>query len=194
MNSFLTGLAGASARLIGVLLGAVVAVIVAGFLVITGFQGWYESRREEWQLARMPAFLQVTGMTYSNEVSEGPGPGANETGLAVYGLPDAIATEIADKGLDFFARPETPWKGWRPTPVERDQSWSVDFRTAPAAAPPDLADYLDEYGRPLDVPPRLAAQIDHAIQAPGSYYAYGRAGSLLIVAPAARQAYLLYRG
>jgi hypothetical protein len=149
-----------------------------------------------------PNDLEVTGILYDKQERWGIPffglPGDNETGLVVYGLKDAIADRISAEGIGFFYRAENrerrtgrqvAYAEWHETPIIVDRRWT--FRGSP---PPRIAEYLDRYGFSIAIDKSIETMIDDAIRQPGSYYAYGPAGGLVIVIPKARRAVFAYAG
>jgi hypothetical protein len=85
------------------------------------------------------------------------------------------------------------WRGlygaWAETPVRADSPWKRDEKTARL----DIRDYICAYGFCVDIDPAVAAQANAIINRPGSYYAYGRIG-MIIISPRTRQVLYLYNG
>ena len=174
---------------LGIIVGFVLVIVVA-----------YKLAEHHHVMKRMPADLEVSGIIYSTEQSWGIGlPGDNETGIVVYGLPEAIAQRISTEGVAFFNRPENverrvdmqrTHETWLETPLAPDKNWTTRD-TQPGRITID--DYLDKYGFGIPIDKGVAAMVDEALSAPGSFYSYGRTG-LVIVIPKARKAIYVYAG
>lgn len=57
-----------------------------------------------------------------------------------------------------------------------------------------MSTYLRKYGFPIPIEKGRADEADRAIRSPGSFYSYGRAGSITIVDPARGKVYFAYVG
>lgn len=194
-------------RLIGVVLIWTTGVLVIGWIGVTAYQHWSSNLFKDWQLTRIPASLHISGMSYSNEVSAVSESGATiQTGLAVYDLPEDVSSRISRLGLEFFGPPvpHSSWGDWKATPVMFDRYWVDDILRYEGWTDSQfdaqwkylmgMENYLDLYGGQIEnIPIDLVDRVNEAIRATGGYYAYGKGGSILIVPPGARQAFLLYR-
>lgn len=159
----------------------------------------FDAYERAFHLSFVPDVLGVTSMSYVSEESAGFGPGANESGIRVYPLPES-ALPNTRSGLLFFEHmpqhyndPGRGWRGsysnWRETPVVAEaHRWERR-----GSEPLKAIDYLCYYGICADVDPAVLKQVDDMINSPGSYYAYGRIG-MLIVSPAKRLVVYLYNG
>lgn len=160
----------------------------------------YRHYERLWALQVVPDALQVDRISYQLEETWGFGPGGNEAGFRVYPLPPAVAAAISQRGLAFFD--EMPpnadqagreWRGdyeqWQATPLPLDSRWGA----APGQRQLVLGDYICRYGFCIDIDAQLAAQASAALAEPGSYYAYGRIG-LLLVSPRQQRVYYLFNG
>lgn len=169
---------------------------VAAVAMLAGWNALLQRHRLDF----VPEALRVTEILYAKEESWGFGPGGNETGVIAYQLPDDIAAHAASEGTTFFAnlpptrkRTRKPWQGrfehWRPTPLDDNGRWERDqvsrrFR---------VEDYVCAYGFCIEIDPDQRRRIEAAVNAPGSHYAYGRIG-VIVVVPAQRRVYFLYNG
>lgn len=168
--------------------------------LILGPYGAFKAYEHRLQLSVVPDALHVTAMSYSQEESWGFGPGGNEAGFRAYRLPDDIAAEIEHKGMAFFeAMPPNQdqdsrgWRGqymqWKATPVAPEEGWSPRQDTGRL----HVDDYVHRYACCIDVDATLMAQADALVNSPGSYYAHGRIG-LIVVNPKKRLVLYLYNG
>src|SRR5215212_4661710 len=99
------------------------AVVILSVLLFISFKLWERSHH----LSFVPDGLSVSRILYVKEESWGFGPGANESGLIVYELPDNVAKEIQKAGIDYFAKmPQNAEHGrgrrgrynkWQSTPI-----------------------------------------------------------------------------
>ena len=104
--------------------------------------------------------------------------------LALFGLPeDAMPCRCQN----------CDWRGdydqWQATPVALDQRWGAPAGQRQLV----LTDYICRYGFCIDIDPAVAQQATAALREPGSYYAYGRIG-LLLVSPRQQKVYYLING
>jgi hypothetical protein len=84
------------------------------------------------------------------------------------------------------------WRGlygeWRETPVQGDH-WKVD----PATGLLNVTDYICAYGFCIDIPSDHLKQANEVVSKPGSFYARGRIG-MIVVSPARRWVLYFYNG
>jgi hypothetical protein len=160
------------------------AVFLVALFVTFKFMEW------RFRLSHVPEGLGVSTVLYAHEQSWGspflPLPGDNETGVIVYELPEATAREIEKDGIEYLRRNaahDQRWRGlfleWHATPIA-ERNWT-------------LSSFLHKYGFPIDVDADVERSIDEAVVRPGSYYAYGRSGLLMLI-PAKRRAVFAYAG
>ena len=148
------------------------------------------------RLGLVPATWGVSEVLYAKDESSGFGPGGNESGIVVYRLPNAIATQLQNRGITaeaLSAKPDDERPDWAETPVS-----DMDWRCEPVvvcAAPgrPMVENYLDRYGFGISIPKDLANELNSAISKPGAYYSHGRIG-VLIVAPSVGKVYFVFSG
>lgn len=149
-------------------------------------------------LGHVPDGLRVTRVLYASEESWGFGPGGNEAGFLAYALPRASARRLESEGLDWLERlgeehQGTSWRGrfsdWRQTPMQPGPRWQPD----PASGRYEVLQYVCAYGFCIDIDQAQLRAAEQAINTPGSYYAFGRIGMILLV-PRTRRAYFLYNG
>ncbi|PDT15541.1 hypothetical protein CO670_17365 [Rhizobium sp. J15] len=134
-------------------------------------------------------------------------PGDNETGFVVYRLTDESADWARKQGNrlgDMLGGAKEPW---RQTPVddssdERATSlWHPYDRDAdmmaaglPLRHPPTIFEYLEKYGFTIPIEKGRDQEADQAIQSGGSFYSYGKGGSVTIVDPGRGKVYFAYAG
>lgn len=156
-------------------------------------------------LDRLPRPLEVAAVEYRLEESWGLGfmPGDNETGFVVYRLTRQSAEWARDQGGLLGDRLAGGTAQWHRTPVSDtcDERWHPhdDTPQKKGAAPcpfhsPTIAEYLGRYGFFISIEKGRDAEVDQAIQAGGSFYAYGRDRSVTIVDPARGKVYFAYAG
>jgi hypothetical protein len=151
------------------------------------------------KLSSVPDALNVTSISYSEEKSWGLGPGGNETGIRVYPLPEQIANEISQRGLEFFNtlppnhQHSGAWRGryekWLETPIRPDSHWEPTGKTAKL----DIHDYICAYGFCIDIKPSVVEEANAIVNSAGSYYAYGRIG-IIVVSPIQKLVLYMYNG
>jgi hypothetical protein len=167
------------------------------FLIISVPFAAYKFTEHRFNIDRVPGDLEVQRVLYEKQERWGAPlialPGDNETGLLLYEIPAAVAGKIAAEGISFFSRPEnrarrhgrqTDFASWRETPVP--MTWSFKG--------PSISAYLDRYGFGIEIEPSIVAMIDDALGKPGSFYAFGGGGSVVIVIPAQRRVVFAYAG
>lgn len=148
---------------------------------------WAADTTEDWRMARIPALLAATEITYSAETGGDIGPGANEGGLAAYALPDATLAALERQGLDFLATPELVW---HPTPMGP----AAEALTDAATGHPDIRQFIERYVS-VALDPAIERSLNEALATPGNYYAFPRAGiSVVIVVPSMARAFFAYNG
>lgn len=150
-------------------------------------------------LARVPAPLEVAEVEYRLERAGGIGPGGKETGFVAYRL-TAASTRWARSHGGAIGRFLSGGQNWQATPIiaKRGHPWHPydgDGSMGPIGPhATNISEYLDQYGFSIPVDKARAAEFDRAIQAPGSYYQYGRGGSVTIIDPAQGKVYFAYAG
>ena len=150
-------------------------------------------------LSVVPDALDVHGIVYEKEARWGLPllalPGDNETGLRVYRLPDAIATQARDGGTGWLeamrpnsrsssAHPAGVYTDWHETPLDTAARRHV---TATYGRIPG------DCGFCIQVDTGLWAQVRHIIDTPGSFYAVGRSG-VIVVSPEQRRVIYMFNG
>ncbi|HWU70102.1 MAG TPA: hypothetical protein VN017_01945 [Pseudoxanthomonas sp.] len=122
-------------------------------------------------------------------------PGDNETGIIVYKLPGQTVAGIHRKGVAYLQ--ELPankrsnqrgWRGsyghWRATPF--DQEARSRMTRAYTDIPRDC-------GFCIRVDPDVWAEVERIVGTPGSYYAFGRTG-VIVISPGEAKAIYMYKG
>ena len=160
----------------------------------------FKTYERSFMLSIVPDALGVTTIAYSKEESWGFGPGGNEAGIRFFLLPEAIAAEASKRGIEFFNslppnadQQDRSWRGqyekWLETPVRPDTHWPRDDKSASL----NIYDYICRYGFCIDIEPSIAEEATAIVNSPGSYYAYGRIG-IIVVSPARRRVLYMYNG
>jgi hypothetical protein len=169
-------------------------------LLFSPFIAWalldvFAARREIWRT--LPDTFEATRVGYIGRFANGFGPGANESGFAVIDLSEAGAAQIAKGGIPWLnAQPGGRlWPDWSATPVPRDEFWMGRPDSAMGASPdPTVRAVLDRYGHGVDVPAKHETALNAALNAPGSFYAFGPGGLVAVIVPTTRRAYVFYAG
>jgi hypothetical protein len=175
-------------------LGLAALLLLVATLVLVPTCGWNYLERE-FALESVPDALRVRAIDYRNEESWGFGPGGNEAGIRFYPLPEDVSRQAAAGGIAFFEtlppnadQQRRDWRGryetWSETPI-RGNDWKVD----PATGLANVMDYICAYGFCIDVPADRLAQANAIVNQPGSFYARGRIG-MIVVSP--KQGTVLY--
>lgn len=164
----------------------VIAVVIGVPMVAYHLIGYF------WRLGFVPQAMGVWHIVY------------NETGLIVYKMPEDVAARLEKDGLNYLeklpAQSHGHWRGrysdWRATPIARDQRWEWPQGqpvSHPAWTSPGIGDYLFRYGFWIPIDEDVERMVNGALFQPGSYYAYGRIGMIILV-PAARRIVYAYPG
>lgn len=148
-------------------------------------------------LRALPPTVMAEGVDYARNETYGFGPGGNETGFNVIRLAEAGADLVASGGAEWLnAQPGGRIKGgWQATPVPRDDYWMGRPDSAMGAWPvPTVQAVLDHNGFGFDLPADHQTALDTALNAPGSFYAFGPGGLVAVIVPKTRRAYVFYAG
>ncbi len=157
------------------------------------------------RLSYVPNGLNVSTIIYAESDSLGFGPGAAEAEVVVYELPEKTAQAIQLVGIKFFSQmPEQMvvdgnlhghFNGWKPTPIQSDPKWTtrdLNGKVDTKDQKPAVANFLGNYfGFSIDA--EIEKEIDKIVSAPGSFFAYGRYG-ILIVSPAVKKVIFAHNG
>lgn len=73
------------------------------FILVAGPFAAFKIYEQNFMLSAVPDALHVSSISYNEEESWGFGPGGNEAGIRVYPLPEQVAQQIAERGIDFFS-------------------------------------------------------------------------------------------
>lgn len=175
------------------------AAAVAAFYVVDYFM----DRRHV--LARVPEPLEVETVEYRLEQAWGLGfmPGDNETGFVVYRLTAPSAEWATAQGQNLRDQLSGGAEKWRPTPVDESEvdAWhhydhdpGMMTETRPDKHRTTISEFLEKYGFTIAIEQGRDAEANHAITSEGSFYSYGRGGSVTIVDPARGKVYFTYAG
>lgn len=154
----------------------------------------------DFMLSFIPDALKVETLVYEKDKTWGFGPGGDEAGIRVYSLPDAIAQQISKRGLEFFAQMpvnhdqhKRNWRGqyndWSKTPIETDSRMLLNQKKLSF----DIKDYLCTYDFCNDIQATLLEETNKIVNSPGSFYAYGRIG-IIVVSPNTKQVLYFFSG
>jgi hypothetical protein len=151
-------------------------------------------------LARVPDPLHVSWIEYREEEAWGiGGPGDNETGFVIYRLTERSAAWARAQKAGLRDTLPGGASNWRPTPVadldDGGREWHADDHDPlrPLHGP-EIKEYLNKYGFGIRLDQRQVDQVNRAIRTPGSFYSYGRGGSITIVDPRHGKVYFAYAG
>jgi hypothetical protein len=154
----------------------------------------------KFMLEAVPDALNVSSIEYQREKSWGFGPGGNESGVRLYPLPDNVSQSIKARGIKFFQNlPQNKnqqkrdsrglYSNWAETPVQPNLYWGESKISGNL----NVLDYICYYGFCIDVKPSVVEEANSIINRPGSFYAYGRIG-LIIVSPEKNLVLYFYAG
>jgi hypothetical protein len=153
---------------------------------------------QAWHMRRaLPGSFEATRVSYSYSYANGFGPGANEVGFSVIHLSEAGAVRIAEGGISWLnAQPAGRLQpDWSATPVPRDEFWMGLHDSAAGAWPdPTVRAVLGRYGLDFDLPQEHQTALDAALNAHGSFYAFGPGGLVAVIVPQTQRAYVFYAG
>ena len=165
-------------------------------------------RTQARHLAFVPQAMDVSNVIYSAEQSWGFGPGGNETGIVVYEMPPATRHRIETEGvawLNTLTGSRGSWRGlyndWHSTPYDSklpgaSDLWKVDQDIVSEGCSKlgvGIVAYMDAYGYCIPFDPDIEALANRALTMPGSFYAFGRLGMLLLI-PAENRVIYAYNG
>ncbi len=137
----------------------------------------------------VPDEMHVWRILFANEESWGFGPGGAETGFIMYALPDEIAEKVRLKGVAYLSSfpsarigngLQGKYEEWYETPVSGSRGVPF-YEKGP------------ECGYCIDIDPNAEESFKKALSKPGSFYAYGRVG-MILVAPAIHKIFYIYAG
>lgn len=154
---------------------------------------------QEFALQAVPDAFQVRSIIYANEESWGFGPGGNEAGIRFYPLSDEVASRTRRGGVSYLDhlppnkdQASRSWRGsytqWSETPIRGDH-WKFDANTGLL----NVIDYICAYGFCIDIPPDRLRQANDIVSKPGSFYARGRVGTI-VVSPKQKLVLYFYNG
>ena len=155
-------------------------------------------------LSFVPPALEATEILYVAEEAWGIGPGANETGIIVYAMPEAAAGKIEVGGQAFLEGLEGSrgWRGryrdWHATPFDPTVRGAFDIWAQKAHDQScnhggGIAAYMFRYTVCIPFDPKWEALANDALASPGSYYAFGRIGMLMLI-PSENRIIYAYNG
>jgi len=160
----------------------------------------YKLYERAFMLEVIPDAFGVTLISYSKEESWGFGPGGNEAGIRIFPLPESVSHRIRDHGMDFFNKmppnkdqQNRSWQGqysdWEETPIKPGRNWGESKTVGNL----DIYDYICAYGFCIEIEPSIVEKANSIINSPGSFYAYGRIG-IIVVSPQKNLVMYFYNG
>ncbi|NEI19804.1 hypothetical protein GUK30_10305 [Rhizobium leguminosarum] len=184
-------------------------IIAFGLVVFASPYIAFKIKERNNVLARVPEPLEVAEIEYRLEESWGLGfmPGDNETGFVVYRLTNDSADWARKQGSQLGNMLEGAKGAWRETPVDdssdqpaigrwhpydRDPDMMAVER--PKRHPPTIFEYLEKYGFTISIAQGRDHEANQSIQSSGSFYSYGRGGSVTIIDPGRGKVYFAYAG
>jgi hypothetical protein len=125
-------------------------------------------------------------------------PGDNETGFVVYRLTERTAQWARSKGSRLGEALSDGKTSWHATPIDetgsRNRWHHYDSETERHRHPATIREYLGAYGFSIPIEMGRDDEANRAIREAGSFYSYGRGGSVTIVDPARGKVYFAYAG
>jgi hypothetical protein len=179
--------------------GKRVAIVLMGIAAIASPYVAFKTWELSFVLARVPDPLHVWWIEYRLEESWGIGlPGDNETGFVVYRLTPGSAQWARSKGTRLGEFLPGGSESWHLTPVDENDPYDrwhrydQDSDVRPHGA--NIREYLGQYGFSIPLEKESDTDANRAIRNPGSFYSYGRGGSVTIVDPQRGKVYFAYAG
>lgn len=174
-----------------------VLLLVASLVLVP--TALWKSYERKLILQAVPDALEVRSVSYRNEESWGVGPGGNEAGIRFYPLSEDVSREVGRGGIQYFEQlppnkdqQSRSWRGhyaqWRETPIRGDH-WKID----PGTGLLNVTDYICAYGFCIDIPSDRLKQANEIVSRPGSFYARGRIG-IIVVSPEQKLVLYFYNG
>ena len=175
-----------------------VFLFLIGFLVFAPVAA-YKVYERRFNMNHVPDALGVHAISYELQESWGFGPGGNEAGILVYPLSEVVSRQVEQGGVQFLQtlppnqdQPDRRWQGayeiWMETPAANPQ-WKLNAKTGRL----DVMDYICAYGFCIDVEPGVVNEANEIVNSPGSYYAQGRIG-IIVVSPKKKKVLYFYNG
>lgn len=162
-------------------------------------------------LKHVPEEMGVWRVVYVAEDAWGFGPGAAETGIIVYDMPEATYDALQTGGIEWLQNlSPNSWSGrqgwydeWHSTPVPETEFWTdpeacgsglSDFYSITQhPVCPSIAHYMAKYGFGIPIDADVERLTNEAVFSSGAYYSYGRIG-IFIVVPEKRRLIFVYSG
>lgn len=166
----------------------VTIVVIYGVMVV-GWQFYVQKHR----LSFVPSEMQVFNVLYAEEAAWGFGPGGNETGFIMYELPADIAEKVRGKGIAYLSSFPSAQLGMPDGRQGKYQEWFETPIEPKKRIPLGAREGDPECGFCIDVKEEFLKIFKTAINASGSYYAYGRTGMILVV-PSEQKVFFIYEG
>lgn len=154
---------------------------------------------------RIPSELVISGTVYANEKAWGPVISDGRTGLIIYSLDEKSVGKFSRLASSFPQNPipagrlgstRMEYGYFRSTPVNFEENrkrkaWNMPRRYLPnPRIAPRIKSYIFQNYWGLGETPMVLADVEKIITSTGSYYSYGKGGSIIIVAP--RQRWVIY--
>jgi hypothetical protein len=176
-----------AARTVRHLYGIVPMLLVVALFLAMPVGAWKYSMHRH-ALGHLPEALDISTVSFRAEERWGfPGlPSGMEFGLLVYALPERQATLVARDGAGYLER-----LPYRPRSNNSLRGRFSNWRETPMPHLPLVSSRLCDFEDCPDVPARLVEQINRLAARPGSYYARGRHGTI-VVSPAERLVLFMY--
>jgi len=172
---------------------------VVGFLALFAAVAWslavvgWSQLTRSYHLSVVPPEMGVSTILYVEEDAWGGGPGANETGIIVYEMPETTRERILNEGTDWLnglSGSGKRWRGvyrnWHSTPFDPDVNrafdiWAMSGRSGMCGHGGGIAGYMFKYGFCVPFDPHYESLANEALSSSGGFYAFGRIGMLLLI-------------
>ena len=183
--------------------GCLVGLVMAIALPVIGWQ----ALQYVWYQGSLPFGISAPGIEYRLTDTSGLGPGANEVGLVVYRMDEASARKTESGGLAYLqaeaapphavrmsereARNRRTYWGWRQTPMAPRWTGHGEHLCGRETG---IGAFLDQGDFRCRLDMKIVRRIDGILNSEGAYYAEGRGGSVIIVAPRQQLVILAFSG
>lgn len=170
------------------------------------FVGW-QAYQYVWSQSLLPHGVETRWIDYRKQAAWGFGPGADQVGLIIYRLDNASLSKIENGGLGYLsdasespalvnisqrkARERRTYWDWKRTPIV--PLWSGHGEHS-CGREPGIGAFLDRSDFRCKLDPKTVSRVNAILRSDNAFYAHGRGGSVVLVAPAEKRVILAYSG
>ncbi len=157
-------------------------------------------------LSVVPDEFNVYWISYLKQDGAGIGPGACESGIRVFSLPEDVAKKIDSGGVSYLSSLQSQSKNnsdnwrkrydnWQQTPIHVTRHWtdymSLRDDTDYSKEKPSVLFYMDAHGCSPKIAQDVLELVDKAIVSKGNYYAQ-RSSGVMILIPSEKKAVYVF--